>query len=562
MTQIYRKRDNAPNLRQSREPTDSAKGFRMTQPHDRGERRAVQRARALRANPAVAPGSVGPADVVQMTAEAARAALDAASLTVARLERDNGVLRILVNVGRLGPVRRHAAGEALGLDADPYLDPGDAAALRALGRGYALEVPVSLKGRNWGTLWAARQAGQKPFDQADRDLGRALARQVAASVEQAESFAKVTRLAYTDSLTGLANRRAVDELLEAAMMRHRISGAPVSIVACDVNGLKRVNDEQGHDAGDIVLVDVANALKVASSAVKHCLAARVGGDEFCVILDGHGLSTAVAVARHICTLTAHLGGEAQVSCGVAATDGVRPAETASALVRLADEAQYRAKRNRATRPVVAGRDPLPLHPRPAKQVAGRPAPAVAPAAAPAAQPAQDGAAVARGREPDRGRLLDAGLRVLDQLCGAPVRARLEGLAECLTVLIGAAGWWVWHAPAGAAMLTAVSTAADRERWRGRIHPRAAVGSLLELDDYPASAAAVAGGAFAVVTSHSGSALANEALLTASGYAGLLVGGGTNSEGGWLVEIFTDEQGVPIDSLPPTFRALVAVALAS
>jgi diguanylate cyclase (GGDEF)-like protein len=529
----------------------------MGQPYVREERRAIERARVLSGRSAPVPASVAPADVVHMAAEAARAALDAASLTVARLERESGIQRILVNVGRLGPVRRHAAGEALGLDADPYLDPGDAAALRALGKGYAIEVPISLKGRNWGTLWAARQAGQEPFDRADRELARALARQVAASVEQAESFAKVTRLAYTDSLTGLANRRAVDELLEGAMMRHRISGAPVSMVACDVNGLKRVNDEQGHDAGDALLVAIATALKTASGSLQHCLAARVGGDEFCVVLDGHGLSTAVAVARQVCTLTAHLGGEAQVSCGVAATDGVLPAETPSALVRLADEAQYRAKRNRATRPVVAGRDPLPVNPRP-PQVAVR---GVA-VATHATQVADDCPEIAVGREPDRGRLLDTGLRVLDQLYGAPVRIRLEALAECVTVLVDAAGWWLWHAPVGAAMLTAVSTAADRERWRGRIHPRASVGSLLELDDYPASAAAVAGGAFAVVTSHSGAALANEALLAASGYAGLLAGGGTNCEGGWLIEIFTDELGVAIDTLPSTFRALVAVALAS
>jgi diguanylate cyclase (GGDEF)-like protein len=525
----------------------------LTQPYVRDGRRADDMPRALPARSAVLPGSVVPGDVVQMAAEAARAALNAASLTVARLEGQSETLRILVNVGRLGPVRRHAAGEALSLDANPYLDPAEAATLRALGKGYRIEVPAMLKGRNWGTLWAAREASQAPFDRADRDLARALARQLAASVEQAESFAKVARLAYTDSLTDLANRRAVDELLEDALMRHRVSDAPVSLVACDVNGLKRVNDEQGHDAGDAVLVDVASALKVAASANPHCLAARVGGDEFCVVLDGHGLATAVAVARHICALTAHLGGEAQVSCGVAATDGVLPAETPSALLRLADAAQYRAKRNRATRPVVAGRDPLPLNPRPAKRSAPRPAPAP--------RVLDDQREVRLGREPDRGRLLDAGLRVLDQLCGAPARARLEALAECLTVLLSAAGWWVWHAPSGAAMLTAVSTSADRERWRGRIHPRAAVGSLLELDDYPASAAAVAGGAFAVVTSHSGAALANEALLTASGYAGLLAGGGTNAEGGWLVEIFTDELGVPIDALPPTLRALVAVALA-
>ncbi|PZS31789.1 MAG: hypothetical protein DLM59_09315 [Pseudonocardiales bacterium] len=527
----------------------------MAQPYDRGGRRAVERPRPVGARPVPGPVTLMPADVVHMAAEAARAALDAASVTVARLERQTGIQRILVNVGREGPVRRHAAGEAVGLDTDHYLDSGDGAALRALGKGYAIEVPISLKSRDWGTMWAARQAGQEPFDRADRDLACALARQVAASLEQAESFAKVTRLAYTDALTGLANRRAVDEVLESAMRHRRINGAPVSLVACDVNGLKRVNDEQGHDAGDAVLVDVASALKVASGAFHHCLAARVGGDEFCVILEGHGLNTAVAVARHICTLTAHLGGEAQVSCGVAATDGVLPAETPSALLRLADEAQYRAKRNRATRPVVAGRDPLPMNP-PAKAMG------VAPLSPPPPAAVDDRAGAVTSREPDRGWLLDAGLRVLDQLCGAPGRARLEALAECLTVLLGAAGWWVWHQPAGAAMLTAVSTAADRERWRGRIHPRAAVGSLLELDDYPATAAAVAGGAFAVVTSHSGAALANEALLTASGYAGLLAGGGTNSEGGWLVEIFTDELGVPIESLPPTFRALVAVALAS
>ncbi|MDP9241212.1 MAG: hypothetical protein M3O55_11360, partial [Actinomycetota bacterium] len=88
----------------------------MGEPYARGDRRAVERPRALTGRPVVGPASLGPADVVHMAAEAARAALDAASVTVARLERQSGIQRILVDVGRQGPVRRHSAGEALGLD--------------------------------------------------------------------------------------------------------------------------------------------------------------------------------------------------------------------------------------------------------------------------------------------------------------------------------------------------------------------------------------------------------------------------------------------------------------
>ncbi|MCB2508734.1 GGDEF domain-containing protein, partial [Listeria monocytogenes] len=69
------------------------------------------------------------------------------------------------------------------------------------------------------------------------------------------------------------------------------SGGETCIVMCDVDGLKRVNDELGHDAGDDLLRAVADVLRRISEALPGATAARLGGDEFCVITSGHPLAT-------------------------------------------------------------------------------------------------------------------------------------------------------------------------------------------------------------------------------------------------------------------------------
>jgi len=165
-------------------------------------------------------------DLVEATAESARRSLDAASLSISRWDRESGVLRTLVNVGMLTPGEtRFPDDETYALNAWPDLavlvedrlsflaTVGDGSAegglLEQMGRDSSLSVPIIVEARTWGELWAARVPGQPRYVEEDLGFAEAVAVQIGAGVVQADHLARVERLAFTDPLTGLANRRAV-----------------------------------------------------------------------------------------------------------------------------------------------------------------------------------------------------------------------------------------------------------------------------------------------------------------------------------------------------------------
>ncbi|MFJ6010745.1 diguanylate cyclase domain-containing protein [Streptomyces sp. NPDC092952] len=231
------------------------------------------------------------------------------------------------------------------------------AALRRRGRGCCVVAPVVLHGRAWGELYVARPLGAPVFDRADAAFATVLAAVVAAGIAQSERLEEVRRLAFTDPLTGLANRRAVDVRLEEAVERHRADGSVVSLVVCDLNGLKCVNDTHGHAVGDRLLERFGSVLSRCGAMLPGALAARLGGDEFCLLAVGPEEDEVIRVATELCDRAAELELGNGVACGIASTgDPVGPVVSARRLFRLADAAQYRAKAARATGPVVAGRD--------------------------------------------------------------------------------------------------------------------------------------------------------------------------------------------------------------
>lgn len=107
----------------------------------------------------------------------------------------------------------------------------------------------------------------------------------------------VERLAETDPLTGVANQRAFSVAIAAAIAETRATGRPLSLIAIDVDGLKQVNDLQGHLAGDRLITDVATAARGAVRAGD--LLARVGGDEFVVLCPGLNRRGATEIAERI-----------------------------------------------------------------------------------------------------------------------------------------------------------------------------------------------------------------------------------------------------------------------
>ncbi len=183
-----------------------------------------------------------------------------------------------------------------------------------------------------------------------------LARQVAASRENARLFDEVRRLAMTDQLTGLLTRRAFVEVASHALDEAARDGTPVSVVILDIDHFKGFNDSLGHAAGDAVLTSVARCCREevrAGDAV-----ARLGGDELVALLPGLSADAALAVAERFRAavaasplVTAAGPVAVTLSIGVATAFGRRDLDD---LLAEADRALYQAKG--------AGRDRAQLSP--------------------------------------------------------------------------------------------------------------------------------------------------------------------------------------------------------
>ncbi|WUT40316.1 diguanylate cyclase [Streptomyces sp. NBC_00690] len=245
----------------------------------------------------------------------------------------------------------------------PSLPPGPTgpqarvAALRRRRRGCCVVAPIVLHGRAWGELYVARPLGAPVFGREDADFATVLASVIASGIAQTERLEEVRRLAFTDPLTGLANRRAVDARLDEALERHRDDDSVVSLVVCDLNGLKQVNDTHGHAVGDRLLERFGSVLSLCGAMLPGALVARLGGDEFCLVSIGPSSDEVVRVADELCVRAAEMELGDGVACGVASTgDPIGQVRSARRLFRLADAAQYRAKAARSVKPVVAGRD--------------------------------------------------------------------------------------------------------------------------------------------------------------------------------------------------------------
>jgi diguanylate cyclase (GGDEF)-like protein len=170
---------------------------------------------------------------------------------------------------------------------------------------------------------------------------------------------ELRRLGGMDGLTGIANRRQLDEMMESDWPRIRGEKRLVSVIMIDVDHFKRYNDSLGHPAGDECLKKIADAI-TGSLMRNQDYAGRYGGEEFLVVLPDTDKKGAIAVADRITDSIEALRlvhpdtpcGLVTVSQGIATADtegGTRP----EALVALADKALYRAKENGRNRTEIA-----------------------------------------------------------------------------------------------------------------------------------------------------------------------------------------------------------------
>lgn len=310
-------------------------------------------------------------ELLEIAGEHVRDGLRCASVSLSRLEPGTTTLRTLINVGELGPrEQRWPQDESYSLlnfrrlqeimsdqqtwrhmwtvtCDDAQADAGELALLVELGKKAATTAALVVNNALWGELYvtyARVEDTHRADDHAYLEVYLAIVESALARVALIQSL---ELLANQDPMTGLANRRALDQAASAAFAK---LGSPdmtrMTLVAFDLNGLKQVNDQLGHAEGDRLIISAATLVRAHANSLPGSLAARLGGDEFIVLVPGHRPESVIASAQIACAAVADLSLGAGASCGVATTDGAQGYSSVSELFRHADAALYRSKRVR------------------------------------------------------------------------------------------------------------------------------------------------------------------------------------------------------------------------
>jgi len=209
----------------------------------------------------------------------------------------------------------------------------------------ALIIPMIVEGRLTGLVIAANKSGG--FADDDSKLLTIFANQAAVVIENARLFEETKRLAATDPLTGVWNRRHIESRFRTEMERARRFGHALSVLVMDIDKLKLFNDTYGHPAGDEVIRTVAQV--VLTSCRQIDIVGRYGGDEFAVILPETGARGAGTVAERILAnlekepFEAPRGSKVPMSISIGAACYPADTDDPDRLFSLADAAMYRVK---------------------------------------------------------------------------------------------------------------------------------------------------------------------------------------------------------------------------
>ena len=297
-----------------------------------------------------------PEDVFMAVAEQVGTLLGAHIATVSRFEPERN---LALRVGGWAPAGEELIGSTFPLDGGSasaevfrtgrscrtlgYLWAGDdliASRMNALGSAGGIAAPIVIAGTVWGAIGAAYANVTIPPG-AEARLER-FAQLVGLAISNAEAWARLARQASTDSLTGVANRRAFDERLAVEMARVRRYGRSLGLALLDLDHFKRINDGYGHQAGDDVLVRFASLL--GANARDGELIARIGGEEFAWLMPETDEEGAYNAAERV---RVALAGELFPGIGMLTVSGgvrsVEESDAADELIRGADDALYWAK---------------------------------------------------------------------------------------------------------------------------------------------------------------------------------------------------------------------------
>ncbi len=217
--------------------------------------------------------------------------------------------------------------------------------------GSFISYPITMRGRKIGVLNLTDKMSGEPFNDVDLSLLDLVGPQIAIALERAEWQDRATQfqlMSITDPLTGLLNRRYLEERLTEELNRSTRYSYSMSCLMIDIDDFKKYNDLNGHQAGDAALKITAHGLKAALRSAD--IACRYGGEEFCILLPQTSLTEAGVIAERMRQRVAETDypyGKTQplgvVSISVGISTFARDIDTAEKVISAADRALYNAK---------------------------------------------------------------------------------------------------------------------------------------------------------------------------------------------------------------------------
>jgi diguanylate cyclase (GGDEF)-like protein len=215
-----------------------------------------------------------------------------------------------------------------------------------------ISYPLTIGSRKIGLLNVTDKSSGGHFNQVDLSLLEIIGPQIAVALERAEWQERATQfqlMSITDPLTGLLNRRYLEERLTEELNRSKRYSYSMSCLMIDIDDFKKYNDRNGHQAGDVALKITAHSLKAVLRSAD--IACRYGGEEFCILLPQTSVTEAGVIAermRQKVTETDYPYGKSQpmgtVSISIGISTFARHIDTAESVIAAADRALYNAKR--------------------------------------------------------------------------------------------------------------------------------------------------------------------------------------------------------------------------
>lgn len=206
-----------------------------------------------------------------------------------------------------------------------------------------ISIPLRVLDKPFGIFGVF--SSREELAEAEADFLTTFTQQIELAITIAELFEKVKAQAVTDGLTGLYNRRYFEEYLQKEVVRAKRINQPFSIIGLDLDYLKKINDTYGHSFGDLAIKTIAKVIK--SNARSIDTAARMGGEEFNVILPGVGSSGAMIAAERLRKAIEDVEidtiGHITASVGVATF--LEHSDNIDEILEMTDQAMYLSKKN-------------------------------------------------------------------------------------------------------------------------------------------------------------------------------------------------------------------------